>query len=501
MARGTKVAKFAHFGRGLNTADGVYGLREGYADDPQQTGSECRNVLNVVSQHRGNISRRNGCIKLLQDAHTFKDLSIVGNGSGSFALASSTAGGLYAISSSYAVTQLVAAAGLSTSAPWSFMRLPVITTSGPAYGMNGVDTPRETDGTLAGTSTWVATTGIVPNGTIMDYWENTLWVAGVAATPESIFWCETGDPLTWPVANTTKFSPGDGLPITGLRAQGSYLLVFKERGIWRVYDSTTSANTKVAEGVGTLSPDSVVSSPSGTFFLDPKLGVHLTDGTNVRRIGAQIQPLLDGIADSDLPSVSAAFVNGHYYLSAIFAGARKILDYDVELDSWWVHSPTASTLAAWDRGGDIELIGLLAGTGTLWQMFVDGAFDDDGATFEAYWSGPFHAFGDPHLRKRMNEIHVDARGAVDVYVATDFDSGAGGLESSIDFSAADTGGTFAGAGTFAGTVGIFAAGGAVGEGWLYSLGVGRTWSLTFYSASASFWEVDAYTCSLTTRKD
>ena len=99
MARGQKASKFARFGRGLNTADGVFGLREGYEDDPQGKGSEARALLNVVSKHRGNVSRRNGCAELYADADSlvFKDLSIIGNGSSSFVVCSSTAGGLYAI--------------------------------------------------------------------------------------------------------------------------------------------------------------------------------------------------------------------------------------------------------------------------------------------------------------------------------------------------------------------------------------------------------------------
>src|SRR3954470_11635883 len=100
MARGQKAYRFARFGRGLNTADGVFGLHEGYEDDPQGKGSECRAVKNVVSLHRGNISKRAGCALLAHDAsRTYKDMSIVGAGASSFALCSSTAGGLYGISS------------------------------------------------------------------------------------------------------------------------------------------------------------------------------------------------------------------------------------------------------------------------------------------------------------------------------------------------------------------------------------------------------------------
>jgi hypothetical protein len=504
MARGQKAYKFARFARGLNTADGVFGLREGAEDDPQGLGAEGRALQNVVSKHRGNISRRNGCAAVYEDADslTFKDLSVIGSGSTSFAVASSTAGGLFAIDDAFAKTSLVAS-GLDTTAPWTFLRMPTISSQGPAFGMNGTDTPRETDGTGAGTGSWTAVTGSLPNGTLLEYWQNTLWVAGKSSDPYKLFWSGIGDPTDWSTDRETKFNPDDGLPLTALRGINSYLLVFKERGIWAVYNEETSANRKFADNVGTLSPGSVVATPTGCFFLDPQQGVFITTGDTVKRISEQIQPTLDQISAANLPSVQATFINGHYYLSATFGSdveIQQVLDYDVELDSWWVHTPTVTNLAVWDYGTDLVPIGLNGGD--LWSMFTEGegetATDPDGA-FESYWSGPFHAFGTPHLRKRCNEIHIDARGTVDIYVATDYDAFVGELGGTGDFTGEDA--LFGGAGQFGTGAGTFGGGGLVGEGWIYTPGVGRAWSLSFYSAGSDFWEVDAYTMSITTRRD
>ena len=500
MARGRQTYKFSRFARGLNTADGVFGLREGYEDDPQGLGSEARALMNVVSRHRGNVSKRDGSIQFATNGSvTYKDFSVIGSEASSFAVLSTTGGALYAVSAAGTATSLVAS-GLSASAKWIFLRHPVSGSSGPAFGMNGTDTPRETDGTGAGTGNWTATTGTVPNGTIMEYHANTLWVAGVAATPYSLFWNLVGDPLNWPAANVTKFNPDDGQAITALRSIDSYLLVFKERGIWRVYNEETSANAKFADNVGTRSPRSVVASPVGCFFLDSQRGVHVTDGNTVTPISAQIQPTLDAITDSDLPEVTGAYWQGHYYMSAKVSGVRYVFDYDTELHSWWIHSPTMFALNVWDQGSDVQLFGVPdASGGAIWQMFKSGELRDNGTIFESYWSGPFHAFGTPHLRKRCNELHVDARGKANIYVATDYDASFGSLEANASFSAADT--AFGGSGTFGGLAGTFGGGGAVGEDWLYSLGVGRSWSLTFYSAAEDAWEMDAYTMLMTARRD
>lgn len=501
MARG-RPSEFGYFGGGLNTADGPYRLIEPYFYRHKWYGGESRNLLNVVSRHRGNVSKRPGCVALYEDASglTFKDLSIIGNGPTSFAIASSDAGGLYAIDASFAKTQLLAAASVDLDAPWTFLRMPAIGAQGPAYGMNGTDTPRETDGTGAGTGNWTATAGSLPNGTLLEYHENTLWVAGVEATPYTLFWSGLGDPTDWSADRETEFNPDGGLPITALRSAGSYLLVFRERGIWRVYNEETSANLKFADNVGTLSPKSVVATPEGCFFLDAQFGVHITDGASARRISAEIQPILDQIANPDLPNVTACYVNGHYYLSAKSAGVQLILDYDTELNSWWVHSPQTAALGVWDRGSDPDPVGLVSGSGDIWQLFKSGTLDDPTGVFESYWSGPFHAFGAPHLRKRLNEIHIDGRGLVNVYVATEYDVAVGGLEGAQDFSPASAG-VFGSGGAFGDPAGTFGGGGQIGEGWIYSLGIGRAWSVTFYSASTDAWEIDAYTISATVRRD
>jgi hypothetical protein len=86
-------------------------------------------------------------------------------------------------------------------------------------------------------------------------------------------------------------------------------------------------------------------------------------------------------------------------------------------------------------------------------MFVDGQRRTTATVFESYWSGPFHAFGAPHLRKRMNEIHVDARGLVDIYAATDFDLGVGSREAADQLLGGRHRRHVRRAGTFGGSVG------------------------------------------------
>lgn len=493
MARG-KPHRYRRFARGLNTADGAYNLRDGYEDDPTGLGAECRDVLNAVSKDRGNVSKRDGCTTLLSRTG-IKDLSVVDEDTSGILIYSTEAGALYALDDALAETSLVAS-GLSATAPWTFLRLPTSGGQGPYYGMNGTDTPRYVT-TVPAAATWTAATGTLPNGKFMVYAGNRLWVAGVSGNEYSLYWSEIGDPRNWPVANVTKFDPDDGEPITGLGVFGPYVLVFKERDIWRVYDLDTSANVKIADNVGTQSPRSIVSTEDGCYFLDPQRGVMITDGNETREIGRQILPTFQDITSSDLETVSAAFWNGHYYLAARFDGStRRVLDYHQELKSWWVHSHQAKVLTVWDRGSGQHL---LAGhPTTLARLFVPGELLDEDVIFRWYWSGPFHDFKAPHLLKRCRELQIDGRGIIDVYVQSDFYPGAGSLEGQLDFAAGQE--TFGGDGTFGGS-GTFGGGTSIGDQSLRNLGVGRVWSITVGNESESTGQLDSYVLMMDHRKD
>jgi hypothetical protein len=502
VARGTPY-RFSRFGRGLNVSAGPYSLREGYVDDPSGLGAECRDLMNVTSRRRGNVCRRDGCVDVVTlspSTPEINGLSVIGQDASSFAVISTSDGDLRAVSSAVpSVVSTLVLSGLSTSAPWRFVRAPVQSSAGPAWGMNGVDTPRWTTGAGSGaaeTNTWVASTGTVPNGSLLTTYENSLFVSGVAAYPYRVYWSYPGEPLHWPTASVVDLGKDSADPITAIVSLGPNLLVFKERGIWVIYDSETGANRKIADNVGTLSPESVVATEQGCFFLDPQQGVMVTDGAAARPVSLQIATALNGLTITQLSSASASFIDAHLYLSVQEGSTRVVYDYDTVLNSWWKHSPTVSHFAVWDRGVGPRLIGVNAVKGQVLELFRPGELLDDGAVFSSWWTGPFHTFNAPHLRKRTRRIHLDGRGTLDVYVAVDYDVTRGEYQATTPFSASADASVFGGAGTFGGS-GSFAQQVTIGEDVIYTSGIGRSFSIGLYSSAGQYWELDAYTMLMT----
>jgi len=336
----------------------------------------------------------------------------------------------------------------------------------------------------------------VPNGSLLTTWENSMFVSGVSAYPYRLYWSYPGEPLNWPAASVVDLGADSADPITALASLGPNLLVFKERGIWAVYDSETGANRKIADNVGTLSPRSVIPTERGCYFFDPQQGLMVTDGSMVSRVSSQLDESFKYLTVGQKSSVACAYWQQSVYVSVEEASGRAIYQLDTQLDSWWKHSPQMTQLVTWDRGEGLQLIGASASAGQLVHLFKRGETQDLGSTFESYWSGPFHTFGVPHLRKRTRRIHLDGRGTVDVYVAVDYDLTKGDFQQRSAFSGPADGSTFGGAGSFGGS-GSFGSQISIGEDVVYTSGIGRSFSVSIYSAASEFWELDAYTMLMT----
>jgi hypothetical protein len=413
---------------------------------------------------------------------------------------------IYSIAPDGTVTSI--ATGMTSALRWEWANAPASGGQGPVWGMNGTDTPRQWTGT-GNTAVWTAATGTLPNGKFLVYIANRLFVAGMSAygalvdAGSSIVYSNLGNPRDWPAANVVELAPNDGDAITGLGTSGPYLLVFKTGKAWVVYDLDTGANRALGDGIGCVSHRSIVETPEGTFFLSKDHGVMVTNGSTVKRVSDRVLPLIASMSQAQRAAAVGAYFNDHYYLSFSTGGTNNdvTLDYDVKADAWWIHTLGLQDIAAWEPAGVPQLYGADGGVARVSRLFVDGQTQDNGAAFVAYWNGPFHTMGKPHLRKRVRQIRFDGKGRLQLSLTKDFaiapslavdrsfstDTGLFGTNDGAAFGVNDTSGQFFG--------GVF----SVGQARALNPGVARAWSLQFGNATAEDFEVDAYTVAFSER--
>lgn len=482
-----KPVLFSDFTKGLDTKSAPYQVEDGAA----------RDLLNVTAVAKGSVRKRDGSSVLATAGTTLTGLYPLEVTATKYLIGS---GGtvLYSIDAAGTVTTIKT--GMTNAAKWWWVSAPSSGGQGPLYGVNGTDA-QQWDGSAATTSAWTATSGNFPTGgKYLASLGNRVWAANVTANGSRLQWSQLGDPRVWPAQNSVDLDPNDGDQITGIGTFGPYLLVFKGRKTWVVYDWDTGANRRLSANVGCIAPRSIVETPFGAFFLTPDQGVYRTNGQTLDQVSQKITPTLDALVPSQRAEAAGGFFNDHYYLSVCTAGTtlNRTLDLDLQLGSWWQHSFAGTQLTRWRSTSDVPLFySSKAGSGVANRLLVPGVLTDEGANFTAYWTGPWHTYGAPYLRKRLRQVHFDGTGAIQFTVAKSF-STVGVLASDIDFSTNVT--TFGGTDAFGG-VGTFGDPVAVGEARAFTLGVARAWSVQFGNSTNLPFEVDSYTTAITTRRN
>ncbi len=295
------------------------------------------------------------------------------------------------------------------------------------------------------------------------------------------------------------------------------MLVFKEHRTWVIYNLDEGENRQISDQVGCIAHRSVVETPMGTFFLTADQGVYLTNGTTMKEVSRQVRPLLQGTDATlsrtaklnTLTEAAAGYFNGHYYLSyKAQDGTWKTLDYDMVLQSWWLHDLAGNqwVLTDWESEEySLYTIPTKAKTGVV-KAFVKGVYTDSGSVYtgarglSCFWLSswePFwqyfmrHRFAQPQVKKRIHQLFVDGAGELVVNVFRKFGNEAEELKGTVDNEdmATPKSPLTLTAGEFPYKAARF-----------YSLGVSRVWSFMFGNKSGEPLEIDAYACDLSFRK-
>ena len=497
--RGQPV-RYIDFRGGLNTLDSDYLVGE----------NECRDCRNVVSSTRGSIRKRDG--------HTTFSSSFTGSPTsmlslypveiaGVITLLATAGTKIHTISSVGVNADITAALTLTAGTRWDFAQAPAAASQGPVYAVNGTDAPIQWTGSGNAAAWTKSGSGEPPIGgsssdrpQFIAAWENRVYLARSANNRSRIWWSDVGNPNVWPTANVTDLDPNDGEEITGMGRVGPYLLVFKRTKTFLIYDSDTSANRVLSGSVGCIANRSIVETPMGTMWLSLGEGIVVTNGQTVKTISKKIQPTLDAaVLAGSAANAAAAWFNSHYYLAFSSGGGGNdlLFDFDSQLDSWWLHSTALNDLAVVPAPSASALYGAEVNAGRVSKLFVPDATQDNGATFPAYWLGPWLSFGEPYRLKRVREVNFDGSGFVTVGVGRDF----GEAQDFASFRFVQDTGTFGGDGTFGGSGYFGGSGASTQRASIFTPGVARSWSLKLTTRQDDQTEIDSITWLIQKRTD
>jgi hypothetical protein len=486
--RGTPV-RFVDFRGGVNTASSPYLVDQ----------KEARDARNVVSTTRGSIRKRDGCRTMHTPAHEW--VSLFSASTSDQLLGVDSTGNFYGLDYDGTASFVGSTA---TGSRWEFCQAPA-QTLGPVFGVNGAGSTMAWVGGSTGIGPWLLTTGDTPAGAHLASHANRVFmgnlsagtgVYGTVSDPGSaLVFSEIGDPRTFPTENIVLFDPNDGDEITGLGTVGPYLLVFKRRKTFVVYDADTGANRRISDSTGCCAARSIAEGARGTFFLTDDRGVCVTNGTGIQPISDVLDPTLRNL-QSNLRTHAAGIVhNDHYYLSvALDSGHLDVtLDFDTTLDSWWLHTYAANEWAV----ANGAVYGANASAALVSEAFVPGLTQDNGANFTAYWKGPWQTYNAPYIRKRLRRLHIDGTGPLDVYLSRDFATDQVLAKTAACSTSATT---LGGTGTFGGS-GYYGDTSNAVEDNVFTPGVARAWSVGFTATSSTHMEIDSYTMAFTTRRN
>lgn len=397
------VIDIEDFSGGLNTRDADHKI-------PQ---NEARGLTNYLIEADGGLKTRNGSSKY--------NASEIGSGD--------PVHSLYRFyKSASAVKKMLACVddgiwvGNDGAGTWAEIGASLLSVAQPCTFETWQDLCYFTNGTVFKTydgSSTANVSGTPPIGKYIALHKERIYVAGVAATPNRLFYCETGDPTTWNTgSNIIDINSDDGDEITGILPLSDFLIIYKRNGIWVLSGNSNlnfAVNKRVSR-IGCFAPRSLVAFNNRHYFLD-RTGVHVFDSASAIEISGKVQPEIDSIPTDALKENSAATIyKKRYWLSYIPAGEtehRAILAADLRRDFFGGWSKfvgiNVASFAQWDSRDDSgEIYAGDSSDGFVWQL--DTGSDDGGTDIDAAYQSKVFKMGAAVLLKEIDYAHITGEG-------------------------------------------------------------------------------------------
>jgi len=154
-----------------------------------------------------------------------------------------------------------------------------------------------------------------PSGQFIKKFKSKMYIAHTAANPDRVFFSSvisSSGNISWTSTDYLDVNPSDGMNITGIENNGTLLLIFKDRAMYRWNGSSTDAD--LVMDIGCSSNESIATRNGLTFFFNP-MGIYQTDGGRPVRISQAITRWIEAIDPSYYSKVSGVVDADKYYCS------------------------------------------------------------------------------------------------------------------------------------------------------------------------------------------
>lgn len=242
-----------------------------------------------------------------------------------------------------------------------------ITFKDTAYGTNNVDLPVKYDGT--GTAAlWTTVTGVT-KAKFTETWENYVFLAAptISGTFHAtrLYWSCINKPETWDATDFNEIGFKDGQDITGLKALGDRLVVFKERSIWIVFFTGTTdipfTFHKTQSDVGCISHFSIQEVNNGLMFASAD-GIYFFDGNNSIKVSNKINNTINNFKASAFTDIVSGYqqTKNRYWASYRTAGGStndRIVTFDTFNNAFSIYDGmNANAIEVLEQNGEEKIV-------------------------------------------------------------------------------------------------------------------------------------------------
>lgn len=285
------------------------------------------------------------------------------------------------------------------------------------FMVNGSDTTMIWDGNPSNSFLATGNALSAPIGYYIEVFKGRVWIAKSDTYPDRVWYSslpsEDATPvITWNTSATTgdwiDISPQDGNNITGLCADKSALLVFKNNTLYRIY-STQETEPDPKIHIGTYSGRSIVKTPQGIFFHHPT-GIYRYSEGNVQEISRPVSDFIKNVTVTNYSKVCGWKDDDHIYWSigSVTIGQKSysnvVLRYTLSSQVWTIYETPNQIRCASDYNDGTTLYRLVGDADGNVLKFNSGFTDNGTPISYSLVIGPKTLDGLWSTRKNISKI-------------------------------------------------------------------------------------------------